>query len=43
MGEVIGLDYGAVMGVLKLYADDRVKESFEFVLLCFEIERELTQ
>jgi len=39
MGDIIGLDYGAVLDVIKLYTDD-VKGSFERVLECFRIERE---
>ena len=39
MGDVIGLDYGAVIDVLKLYTDD-VKAMFEWILLCYRIEKE---
>lgn len=41
MGEVIGLDYGAVLDVIKLYATDGdVKKIFEGVLMCHRIEQE---
>jgi len=38
-GEVIGLDHGAVLGDIELYTDN-VKEMFESVLYCFQIEQE---
>lgn len=42
MGDIIGLDYVAVLDVIKLYfAADEVKRVFESVLECFSIEREL--
>ena len=42
MGEVIGLDYSAVLDVIKLYVDEeRVKDIFEGVLECHRIEQEI--
>jgi len=42
MGEVISLDYSAVLDVIKLYVDDdRIKDVFEGVLECYEIEQEV--
>jgi len=44
MGDIIGLDHVAVLDIIKLYvATDNVKETFEHVLECFNIERELTK
>lgn len=44
MGEIIGLDYAAVLSTVKLYfAADRVKEIFESIRECFWIEREFIQ
>lgn len=44
MGELIDLDYAAVLDVIKLYvAADKVKETFECVLLYFGIEREFSK
>jgi len=44
MGEVIDLDHKAVLGDIELYVPaDEVKETFEFVLHCFGIERELLE
>lgn len=41
MGEVIGLDYAAVLNVVKLYVNvDEIKKTFEGVLECFRIEQE---
>ncbi len=41
MGDVIDLDHGAVLGVIRLYVpEDEVKKIFNGVLECFEIERE---
>ena len=40
MGDIISLDKGAVLAVVKLYTPD-VKEAFEKILICFQIEREL--
>jgi len=40
MGEVIGLDYGAVLNVIELYTDN-VKKTFEQVLACYRLEEEL--
>ena len=42
MGDVIGLDHGAVLDVLKLYTDD-VKAVFEWILLCYRIEKEVSK
>ena len=42
MGDIIGLDYVAVLDVIKLYfVADEIKRGFESVLECFSIEREL--
>lgn len=42
MGEVIGLDYKAVLDIVKLYfAADEVREIFESIIKCFQIEQEL--
>ena len=38
MGEVIGLDYGAVIELLKLYRHG--KQMFENIMFCWRIERE---
>lgn len=44
MGGVIDLDYAAVLNVVKLYvAADEIKETFERVLECFNIERSFTE
>ena len=44
MGDIIDLDYATVLNVIKLYVDvDKVKNVFESVLNCFQIERELTK
>lgn len=40
MGEIIGLDYGAVLDVIKLYAVN-IKKTFEQVLICYQLEQEL--
>jgi len=41
MGDLIGLDYSAVLDTLGLYvAESEIKEAFEFVLRAFNIERE---
>lgn len=41
MGEIIGLDYAAVLNVIKLYvAADKVKKTFESILVCYNIEQE---
>lgn len=42
MGDIIGLDYGAVLDVVKLYTDD-IKRAFEGILECFRIEREFSK
>ncbi len=43
-GDIIDLDFAAVLEVIKMYADiDKVKGMFESVLRCFQIERELTK
>lgn len=42
MGDIIDLDYNAVLDVIALYFPvERVKEVFEYVLQCFRIEQEL--
>ena len=44
MGEVIDLDHKAVLGDIELYVTaDKVKETFEFVIKCFKIEREFSK
>ena len=44
MGEVIDLDYAAVLGIIKLYVDaDKAKETFENVVRCFNIEKEFAK
>lgn len=44
MGDLIDLDYRAVLDVVKLYvAAEMVKETFEHILECFSIEREITK
>lgn len=44
MGDIIGLDYVAVLDVIKLYfVADEIKRVFESVLECFSIEMELTK
>jgi len=44
MGEIIGLDYNAVLKVIRLYVkDDDVKTVFEKVLNCFQIEQEFNK
>ena len=41
MGEIIGLDHVGVLGDIKLYvAADKVKETFEQVLMCYQLEQE---
>ena len=41
MGDVIDLDHRAVMYDIELYVDaDKVKETFENILMCFSIEQE---
>lgn len=40
-GDAVDLDHGAVLDDIKLYVEpEQVKEAFEFILLCFDIERE---
>lgn len=42
MGEVIGLDYNAVLNVVKLYVPyDEVKKTFEWILDCYQIEQDV--
>jgi len=43
MGEVVGLDYGAVLNVVKLYVkdDEEARRIFENVLICYQTEKEL--
>ena len=44
MGDLIDLDYGAVLDTIKLYVDaDEVKKTFEFVVKCFNIEQEFAK
>lgn len=48
MGDLIDLDYAAVLSVIRLHTEtlsvaDEVKETFERVLECFNIEREFTK
>jgi len=41
MGEIIDLDHRAVLGDIELYVPaDKVKEVFELIRECFQIERE---
>lgn len=43
-GEVIGLDHGAVLGDIELYVvDDEVKQMFEAVLHCYQLEQEFVK
>lgn len=39
MGEIIGLDYSAVLKVISLYTTD-IKRTFEAVLECHQIVQE---
>jgi len=44
MGDLIDLDHKAVLDDIKLYVPiDNIKEVFEGVLQCFNIERELSR
>jgi hypothetical protein len=44
MGDIVDLDYRAVLEVIKLYvAADELKKTFERVLQCFYIERGLAE
>lgn len=43
MGEIIGLDYGAVLDVIKLYTDGDIKEMFENILICYQAEQEFNE
>lgn len=44
MGDVIDLDYAAVLETIKLYVPaDEVKKTFEYVVKCFNIVREFTK
>lgn len=44
IGDLIDLDYAAVLNTIKLYVDaDGIKKTFERVLECFDIEREFTR
>lgn len=43
MGETIGLDYGAVLDVIKLYTNGNVKKMFEDVLICYQVEQEFNK
>lgn len=41
MGDIMGLDYGAVLHTIKLYVNPkRVRHMFELMLLCNRIEQE---
>ena len=40
MGDVIGLDKGAVLDVIKLYTED-VKTMLEWIIICYQIEKEI--
>jgi len=43
-GDIIGLDYGAVLDVVKFYvADSDVKRIFENVIMCGQIEQEFSK
>jgi len=43
-GDIIDLDYTAVLDVVKLHvAAGEVKETFKQILECFKIEKELTK
>jgi len=39
-GEIIGLDYDAVIEVLKLYTTD-VRDMLEWIMVCYKIEQDL--
>jgi len=41
-GKIIGLNYGTALDVIKLYTED-VKETFESILVCYEIEQEFSK
>jgi hypothetical protein len=44
MGDLIGLDYGAVLSTISLYVETgKVKETFDFVLMCFNLEKEFSE
>jgi len=44
MSEIIGLDHAAVLSTIKLYVDvGKVKEMFESVLNCYQIEQEFSK
>lgn len=44
MGEIIGLDYAAVINTIKLYIiDSDIKEIFEGILMCCRIEQKLSR
>jgi len=43
-GDIIDLDYAAVLDVVKLHVPaGEVKETFNRILECFKIEKELTK
>ena len=41
-GNIIGLDYAAVISVIGLYTKD-VQRVFESVLMCYQIEQEFSK
>ena len=43
MGDVIGLDYSAVLKVLDLYKVEDTQKVFEDILLCWNIEQEINK
>ena len=45
MGDIIGLDYGAIAYLMHLegYTGEREKELFTFILTCFNLEREFNK
>lgn len=43
MGEIIGLDHGAVLNVIKLCANGDTKKMFEDVLICYRVEQDFSK
>ncbi len=43
MGEILGLDHGAVLNVIKLYVNGDTKKMFEDVLVCYQVERDFSK
>ena len=41
MGDIIGLDYNAVQFIMELYDIKNMRETFELILDCFNIEMEI--